>query len=139
MSNFEQFMKKNKIKVENIKYPVTASLQDENGKPLEWELRAITTKERNKLTEECTRFIGLENGETEQKLDSELFLSKLAAASVVYPNLRDKELQDSYGVMTPEELILEMVDSAEEFDQLIKTIKKHWKVDMAKEVAEAKN
>lgn len=139
MSNFEQFMKKNKIKVENIQYPATASLRDEDGKPLLWELRAITTKERNKISEECARFIGLENGETEQKLDSEKFLSKLAAASVVYPNLRDRELQDSYGVMTPEDLILEMIDSAEEFDNLIKTIKNHWKVDIGKEIEEAKN
>lgn len=139
MSNFEQFMKRNKIKVENIKYPATASLRDEKGNPLMWELRNVTTKERNRLVEECTKYIGLENGETEQKLDNEKFLCKLAAAAVVYPNLRDKELQDSYGVLTPEDLVLEMLDDYDEFDKLIRTIKNHCKVDVAKEVETVKN
>ena len=34
----------------------------------------------------------------------------MVAASVVYPDLDNAELQDSYGVKRPEELLLEMVD-----------------------------
>lgn len=138
MSNFEQFMKKNKVKVENVKYPVTASLQDENGEPLLWELRAVPTKERHVLTDECTYVKQTESGEVTE-LDNNLLMRKVAAAAVVYPNLRDKELQDSYGVMTPEDLIVEMVDCAEEFTALMVMVNKYGKVDIKKEIDEAKN
>lgn len=138
MSNFEQFMKKNKVKVENVKYPVTASLQDENGEPLLWELRAVPTKERHVLTDECTYVKKTESGEVTE-LDNNLLMRKVAAAAVVYPNLRDKELQDSYGVMTPEDLIVEMVDCAEEFTALMVMVNKYGKVDIKKEIDEAKN
>ena len=43
------------------------------------------------------------------KLQTSKYLARLLAASVVEPNLHDKDLQDSYGVMTPEELVQEMV------------------------------
>lgn len=138
MSNFEQFMKRNKVKVENVKYPVTASLQDENGKPLLWELRAVPTKERHALTDECTYVKQTENGEVTE-LDNNLLMRKVAAAAIVYPNLRDKELQDSYGVMTPEDLIVEMVDCAEEFTALMVMVNKYGKVDIKEEINEAKN
>ena len=39
----------------------------------------------------------------------------MIVASTVYPDLYDKELQDSYGVMTPEELLYAMVDNAGEY------------------------
>lgn len=42
-------------------------------------------------------------------------MTKQLAASVVYPNLLDAELQDSYGVKTPDALLKEMVDDPTEF------------------------
>ena len=45
-----------------------------------------------------------------------MFMAKMIAACVVYPDLNNKELQDSYGVMTPEELIKEMVDNPSEYN-----------------------
>ena len=42
-------------------------------------------------------------------------MTKQIAASVVFPNLLDAELQDSYGVKTPEALLKEMVDDPTEF------------------------
>lgn len=138
MSGFEQFMKKNKVKVENIKYPATASLQDENGEPLLWELRAVPTKERQALTDECLYLEETKDGER-TAVDNTKLLRKIIAAAVVYPNLRDKELQDSYGVMTPEDLILEMVDCAAEFTALGEIVNKHGKVELGKAITEAKN
>ena len=37
------------------------------------------------------------------------------SAASVYPDLYDEELQDSYGVKTPEDLLYAMVDGAGEF------------------------
>lgn len=52
------------------------------------------------------------------KVKTSEYLAKMIAASVVYPDLYDKELQDSYGVMTPEDLVYAMVDNAGEYQEL---------------------
>ena len=45
MSNFAAFMKGNKKHRPNELYAATKSLTDENGVPLLWELRPVTTRE----------------------------------------------------------------------------------------------
>ena len=55
MSALSRFLKENKTVKKNRKYAPTVTLQDENGKPLEWEFRHITSKENDELREECTR------------------------------------------------------------------------------------
>lgn len=54
MSKFSRFMKSNKIEKKNETYAATKSLCDEDGKPLEWEFRHITSKENEDLREACT-------------------------------------------------------------------------------------
>ena len=48
-----------------------------------------------------------------RELDNVKYSSMLLAASVVYPDLNDAELQDSYGVKTPEALINRMLYTRE--------------------------
>ena len=43
MSKFARFMKANKKVQENVFYAATKSLCDENGQPLPWEFRHIST------------------------------------------------------------------------------------------------
>lgn len=61
-------------------------------------------------------------------------------ASVVEPNLYDKDLQDSYGVFTPKDLIQEMLDDPSEYTGLYKFIQEYNSFDksLAKKVDEAK-
>lgn len=54
MSKFSRFMKANKIAKPNEKYAPTTTLQDENGEPLKWEFRQISSKENDELRESCT-------------------------------------------------------------------------------------
>ena len=54
MGDLSRFLKKNKKKKENIKIPATMSLTDENGAPLLWEVKPLTTKEDNAIREACT-------------------------------------------------------------------------------------
>ena len=54
MSKFSKFMRANKIEKKNGMYAPTRSLLDENGDPLKWEFRHITSKENEVLREECT-------------------------------------------------------------------------------------
>ena len=59
-----------------------------------------------------------------QKMKSSLYIQRMIAASVVTPDLYDAELQDSYGVKTPEELLLAMVDDPGEYNELAAYVQK---------------
>lgn len=142
MSNFAAFMKKNKAVKPNTHYAATKSLTDEEGNPLEWEIRAITTRESNSIRESCTREVPVPGkfGVYRQKVDRD-YIDKITAAAIVYPNLYDEELQDSYGVSTPEDLLKEMVDNPAEYTELVRFVQEYsgYDVGMPDIVEEAKN
>ena len=74
------------------------------------------------------------------KLQTSKYLARLLAASVVEPNLHDKDLQDSYGVMTPEELVQEMVDDPGEYSDFSTFVQQYnGFTSMDDKVEEAKN
>ena len=120
MSNFAAFMKGNKKHRPNELYAATKSLTDENGVPLLWELRPVTTRENEVIRDLCTTEVQVPGkpGMYRQRVDTSDYQAKLMAAAVVTPNLNDKELQDSYGVMSAEELLKEMLDDAGEYTDL---------------------
>ena len=120
MSKFSKFMKANKIEKKNGFYAPTKSLCDDNGKPLEWEFRHISSKINEELRDECTTDVPVTGKPNLFRPKTQLskYIQKMIAASVVMPDLYDKELQDSYGVTTPEELLLAMVDNPGEYNDL---------------------
>lgn len=117
MSNFSKFMRTNKVVRENGQYAPTMSLTGEDGQPLPWEFRHVTSKENESIRDSCTIEVQVTGKPNvfRQKFNTSLYLSKLIVASTVMPDLYDKELQDSYGVMTPEDLLYAMVDDAGEY------------------------
>ena len=117
MSKFSRFMKANKIAKPNEKYAPTSTLTDENGKPIEWEFKHITSKENEALRDACTIEVQITGKPNlfRPKVKTDEYVAKMIVASTVYPDLYDAELQDSYGVMTPEELLYAMVDNAGEY------------------------
>ncbi len=143
MSRFAQFMKSNKTVKENGFYAPTRSLCDEDGKPLEWEFRHITSKENDGLRDDCTIEVPVTGKPNmfRPKVQSSKYMQKLVAASVVMPDLYDKELQDSYSVTTPEELLLAMVDDPGEYNELLSFVQKFqgFNVSFHDKVDEAKN
>ena len=141
MSNFSKFMKANKIQQQNVMHPVTKSLTDENGEPLLWEIRPLTTKENEAIRESCTIDVPVKGKPNmyRPKTDMNKYQTKLICAAIVSPDLNNKDLQDSYGVMTPEDLIKEMVDDPAEYTDLMMFVQKisgfkslHEEVDDAK-------
>lgn len=121
MSNFSKFMKANKIQKQNVMHPVTKSLLDENGEPLLWEIKPLTTRENEKIRESCTIDVPVKGkpNQYRPKVDMTKYQSKLICAAVVSPDLNNKDLQDSYGVLTPEDLLVEMVDDPAEYTDLM--------------------
>lgn len=143
MSKFSRFMKANKVAKVNERYAPTTSLQDENGKPLEWEFKHITSKENDALRDASTKEVQVTGKPNlfRPKLNSAQYMAKLIVASTVFPDLYDKELQDSYGVMTPEELVYELVDDAGEYQELTLWVQKFQGLTKTfdEKVEEAKN
>ena len=143
MSKFSKFMKANKAVKENGFYPATKSLCDENGKPLDWEFKHITSKENEDIREGCTIEVPITGKPNmfRQKVKTGLYIQRMIAASVVVPDLYDAELQDSYGVKTPEDLLLAMVDDPGEYNELAAFVQKFqgFDVSLKDKVDEAKN
>lgn len=126
MSNFSKFMKANKIQKQNVMHPVTKSLVDENGNPLLWEIKPLTTKENEALREKCTIEVPVKGKPNmfRPKVDMSKYQTMLMCAAVVFPDLYNAELQNSYGVMTPEDLLKEMVDDPAEYTDLMVFVQK---------------
>lgn len=120
MSELAAFFKQNKTEKKNEFFPASKDFVDAEGKPLLWELRHLPTVVVNRINTECTTIKG-----KKVEFDGELYNRKKVAAAVVYPNLRDAALVDSYMAeysqedRTPENLIVLMLDDPREFNALL--------------------
>lgn len=121
MSNFSYFMKANKKVKENVFHPVTASLCDANGKPLDWEFRHITSKENDEIREDCTKEVPVTGKPNlyRPRVDGSKYTKELLIKSIVTPDLYNVELQNSYGVKRPDDLLMAMVDDPGEYNALV--------------------
>ena len=135
------FLAQNAVKVNNRKLIPSKRFLDENGNPVEWEIKSITADENQKLRKSCMRSVPVpgKRGQFTQDFDTASYQAKLAVKCVVYPDLNTQELQDSYSVMGAEQLISAMLTPGE-FDNLISEILEHNGFsDMGDLVEEAKN
>ena len=118
MSNLNAFLKINRKNKENVKFVASERFVDENGNPVEWEIKPVSSKVADTIRDDCTSII---KGKT-YKVDTAKFNRQIAVACTVFPNLNDKELQDSYGVMGAEQLIQEMLDIDGEYQRYINKV-----------------
>lgn len=143
MSNLTLFLKKNKKVRANAFYPATKSILDEKGEPVKWEIRPLTTTEDEQIRNDCTYDAPVpgKRGQYRTKIDVNAYLNKQMCAAIVFPDLRNAELQDSYGVKTPEDLLKALVDDPAEFADLREFIQEisGFSTDLTEEVQEAKN
>lgn len=116
MSNLSFFLKQNVEQEENVKYVASKRYKDEEGKPVEWELRSLTTEEYEAFNKQCIKrvpVVGGYKGQYTKDLNTEKLTSLMVVACVVEPNLNSKELQDSYGVMGAEALVKKLLKPGE--------------------------
>ncbi len=143
MSDFSRFMKKNKITRENTTFSATKSLVDEKGNPLQWIIKPLSTKENDNIRDTCMIDVPVKGKPNmyRPKLDTSKYIAKMLCACIVEPNLYDKELQDSYGVMTPEELLKEMIDDPGEYQDFASFVQDYngFNTSFEEKVEEAKN
>lgn len=143
MSNFSRFMKQNKIAKKNENFAPTKSLTDENGNALEWEFTHITSKQNEDLRESNTYDVPIKGKPNmfRGKLNTSKYLADMIVASTVSPDLYNKELQDSYGVKTPNDLLFALVDDPGEYSDLCRWIQQFqgFTETIDEKVDEAKN
>lgn len=87
---------------------VSDRFKGEDGNPIPWKLRSMTEGENEAIRKSSQRKIK-EKGTMAIDLNAEEYMTKLVVASVVYPDLKDAELQTSYGVLGAEQLVKRML------------------------------
>ena len=116
------FFRQNAEQIPNKKVVISRRFKGEDGKPIEWEIKALDAGTQQDIR---TRALEMSStgGQKSVKMRFNSALSNILAAvnAVVFPDLRDTELQDSYGAKKPEELIGKML-FPDEFDKLIDEI-----------------
>lgn len=110
--NFNSFFKQNAKVVENKKITISERFIKDNGELELFEIRAISAQDDQLLRENCTIIKDI-NGQKLPMIDSNKYQAMLCAACVVYPDLGNAELQDSYGVKTKQDLLTSMLLPAE--------------------------
>lgn len=123
MGNLSYFLKQNVAQEENTQYVASKRFKDENGDPVFWEIQSITPEEDDAIRKACTKripIVGGRKGEYTLDLDSSKYNATLASRCVVYPDLNNKELQDSYGAMGAEQLVRRMLKPGEYVDLITK-------------------
>ncbi len=139
MSGLSAFLMQNAKQIENMKVAVSNRFTEEDGSPVLWEIRALPETENEALRKSCTKIVKNKYMETE-KTDFNLYTGKLVVACVVYPDLNDASLQDSYGVLGADMLIKKML-TAGEYATLLEKVQEinGYDKDMTELKDEAKN
>lgn len=118
MSNLSAFLAQNVEQLEHVKYIASKRIKDGDGKPVEWELKCLTSEEDSALRKSCTKKTQIPGRKYafQPETDIELYTSRQITACVVFPDLNNRELQDSWGVMGAEALLKNMLTPGEYTD-----------------------
>lgn len=116
------FFKQNAEQIPNKKVVISSRFKGEDGKPIEWEIKALDAGTQQDIRTKALE-MSTTGGQKNVKMRFNSALSNVLAAvnAVVFPDLNDKDLQDSYNAKKPEELIGKML-FPDEFDKLIDEI-----------------
>ncbi|WP_046225573.1 phage tail assembly chaperone [Paenibacillus dauci] len=90
-------------------FVVSARFKDADGNPVSWKLRSMNEDENQECRKAATRKVKGKNGMYTPEIEPNEYMAKLISASVVYPDLKNAELQKSYGVMGAESLLRKML------------------------------
>ncbi len=116
------FLKKNAVQYTEFETVISDRFCDESGNPVPWRIKVLNQKEMYRIATRCSkRVIDAETKKERQETDNELFVKCLLEECVLYPNLKDAELQDSYGVMGADELAETML-LPREYVKLVKCV-----------------
>lgn len=135
------FLAENVIQVESVKYAASSRFV-KDGKPIEWEIKAISSTDDEALRKDCTRRVPVagKKGQYSKETDIELYMGRLAAACTAYPDLDNAALQDNYHVKSADALLKAMLLPGEYLNYVAKVQQVcGFDTSMDERVEEAKN
>lgn len=141
MSKYTAFMAGAVEKIENKKVVVSNRFKDENGKSIPFEIKALSADENDELQRRCMVNVPVpgQRGQYTRELDQIKYTAMLLTESVVYPDLNEAELQDSYGVRGAESLLRKMLYTGE-YNKLAQEVMALSNIEVLSDlVEEAKN
>ena len=140
MRDLTAFLRPNVEAVENIFFAASKRMKQEDGTAVKWELRCVSATEDEEIRRSATKRNNSRGQTAGSETDITLYLARLAARCTVYPDLDNKELQDSYGVMGAEALLRAMLTPGE-YTEFLREVQKICGFDLPFEqlVDEAKN
>lgn len=98
------FFKSKAKQVDDVRVVVSERFTDKEGKPLEWVLHPISTKLVEEITKNNT-VTKIVNGKRVKETNEENLNADLLEKVVLFPQLNDAKLQDSYGVTNVNDLL----------------------------------
>ena len=103
--NLRAFFAQNAEKIPTRKLVVSDRFKDDEGNPIEWEIRALTAGEQQQIRSQTLNMDASAESSLKIRYDSAKGNTLTAAKAVVFPDLENAELQDSYGVKRAQDLI----------------------------------
>ncbi len=100
---------------------VSSRFKDSEGNLVPWRIKTITEEENEEIRKYATRYTKGKHGTKVPEHNQEAYVGKLISESVVYPDLKNAELQKSYGVIGAEKLVKKML-FAGEYAKLVEKI-----------------
>lgn len=109
MSDLSVFFMQN-VETDTVEeFEVSKRFKDKEGNPVKWKLRTMNEEENESIRKSVTKRVKVKGGQFATETNHDDYVAKLAVSSVVFPNLKDAELQSSYGVMGAEKLLRKML------------------------------
>jgi hypothetical protein len=132
------FFKQSAAPLPSIEKVISERFKDDKGNPLPWKVKGVSETINVEIKARCTKTITERGGKRSMHFDANLYNALLAVEAVEFPDLRDAELQKSYGVVGADKLLLDML-SAGEFTRLTEAVQEVCDFDLESAIEEAKN
>lgn len=133
VSKFKAFMKPELKEEEILEYPGVDTFKDENGKPIPFKIKCLGRERINEIRKMYRkRKIAKEkngrpviNGNIvvyEEEYDNEKSTNHIIVDAIVYPDLKNKELMDYYGVVDVTDMPSKLFHKTADFEYINKCI-----------------
>jgi hypothetical protein len=132
------FFKTSALPLPVLEKVVSKRFVDEAGNPIPWKFKGVPEDVNAGLKAQCTKMVTEKGGKQRMHFDANLYNAQLTAESVTFPDLRNAELQASYGVLGADKLLQVML-SAGEFARASEAAQEVSDFDLEEAIEEAKN
>lgn len=109
MSNLQAFFADNVDRDITTEAVISERFKDKDGSLIPFKFKAVDRRVEKEIKKACTKIPKNKKGMVQPEFDWDTYIEKFVAASITYPNLKDAELQKSWGVMGEIELLRVML------------------------------